>query len=177
MATDPFSDAPPMPIPSPSDPEPEPAPVPDPVLAAEPPPAAAAPVIAETIDVEAEPAVPPPPPVRKPEVAKRKRGPMEIDLSSVLGDMDDDLVAPVPVAPPVVAPPPKQNLDDVFKGFRDEAGRQQAADQAAQHLTLGKTYVEMGMTDEAIEPLRTAARSPRYRFEASLLLVESYKQQ
>jgi tetratricopeptide (TPR) repeat protein len=176
MATDPFSDAAPMPIPSATDPEPEPEPEPAPVVA--PPPVAAKPVVPEAIEVEAEvEELPPPPPVRTPEAPRKKRGPMEIDLSSVLGEMEASLVAPVPVAPPPPAPPQPQNLDDVFQGFRDESGRQDGADQAAQHLTLGKTYLEMGMGEDAIEPLRTAARSPRHCFEASLLLVEIYKQQ
>ncbi|HEX6975111.1 MAG TPA: tetratricopeptide repeat protein, partial [Vicinamibacterales bacterium] len=178
MAHDPFSDEAPMAIPSHTDPEPEPEAAPEPVLPiVAPPPVVETPVVVEALEVEEAPAPPPPLPVRKAEAPKRKRGPMEIDLSSVLGEMEDEPVTPIPVAPPVAPPPPKQNLDEVFKGFRDEAGRQEAADQAAQHFTLGKTYVEMGMTEEAVEPLRTAARSPRYRFEASLLLVDIYRKQ
>jgi len=97
---------------------------------------------------------------------------MEIDLTSVLGELEGAVTAP----PPPPAPPQQQSLDDVFKGFRQDAARQESADQSAQHMTLGRTYMEMGMADEAISALTTAARSPRQRFEAGLLLARLYGQ-
>jgi tetratricopeptide (TPR) repeat protein len=115
-----------------------------------------------------------PPPPRPAPPRKRPLGAMEIDLTSVLGDLDG---APAPpVAPVPVASQPRENLDEVFQDFRDGATRQEAADQSAQQMTLAKTYLEIGMADEAIEPLRAAARSPRQRFEAGLLLAGLYKQ-
>jgi tetratricopeptide (TPR) repeat protein len=43
-------------------------------------------------------------------------------------------------------------------------------DELAQYLKLARTYVDMGMLDEAISSLKTAVRSPRHRFEAAALL-------
>ena len=37
-------------------------------------------------------------------------------------------------------------------------------------MTLARTYLEIGMLDEAVASLQTAARSPRQRFEASAAL-------
>lgn len=100
----------------------------------------------------------------------RPRGPREIDLTSALGELEGASAAPVPT-PPVQ----RQNLEAVFQDFREEVTRQDGADQSGQHMTLGRTYLEMGMVDEAINALQTAARSPRQRFEAGLLLAGLYK--
>ena len=180
-ATDPFSDT------MPSEPL-RPAPGPEPPVVPGPagprPPVAqervhAAPDRSEdapvflTLDEQADPPRPATEHRSKPVPAPPRRplGGMEIDLTSVLGDLEGAPVAPVP------APrPPRENLDEVFRDFRDDAGRAEVADQSAQQIALGKTYLEIGMADEAIEPLRTAARSPRQRFEASLLLAGLYKE-
>jgi tetratricopeptide (TPR) repeat protein len=91
-------------------------------------------------------------------------GTVEIDLTSAL----HELYASEPEIPE--APPRPADLDDVFRGYRDEVTEQGASDQSAHYLTLGRTYFEMGMLDEAIGALTTAARSPRHRFEAASLL-------
>jgi tetratricopeptide (TPR) repeat protein len=101
----------------------------------------------------------------------KPRGSVEIDLTSALGDLQD---AP---PPPPAPKPPRESLDEVFKDFRKDASRKGAADQSAQHLQLGRTYLEMGMLDEAAAALKTAARSPRQRFEAGSLLARLYKDQ
>ena len=44
-------------------------------------------------------------------------------------------------------------------------------------MQLGRTYLEMGMLEEATAALKTAARSPRQRFEAGSLLARLYKNQ
>ena len=75
----------------------------------------------------------------------------EIDLNNVLGDFR-------PAAKP--QPIPLSRLPET-----DESG-----DQAAQHMTLARTYLEMGLPDEAIGSLETASRAPRFRFEAASLL-------
>ena len=73
--------------------------------------------------------------------------------------------------PPAATPvPPKESLDEVFKGIRKEASRKGIADQSAQHLKLARTYLEMGMLDEATAALKNAVKSPRQRFEAASLL-------
>jgi len=127
---------------------------------------------------EPEVTAPPAKEVRKPEPAPRpverppkpkRPGPVEIDLTNVLGELEESTpeAAAAPVRP--------ADLDDVFKGFRTEAGRNEGADQAAQHMKLARTYLEMGMLEEATASLKTAARSPRHRFEAASLLGRLYK--
>lgn len=121
------------------------------------------PVVAEQEPVDWQP-VPPPPAHRRP------LGPMEIDLSSVLAEFES--YDPAPMVKPA---PPREDLEEVFQDFRDEVTRQVGADDAAQHLTLANTYLEMGMEDDAIQSLVTAARSPRHRFEAGTRLAGLFK--
>ena len=136
--------------------DPVPAPAPEAPPAVEPEPAAAA----------------PPPPVARPAAAAPKPpsgkppGAMEIDLTNVLGDLQ-------PPALPLVPPP--QNLEQVFGDFRSQVSAQSGDDEAEQHKTLGDTFLEMGMTDEALAAYETAARSPRLRFEAGAILARLYR--
>jgi lipopolysaccharide biosynthesis regulator YciM len=48
-------------------------------------------------------------------------------------------------------------------------------DHSPQHLKLAETYLEMGLVDEAIAALTTAARSPRARFRAGSTLGRLYR--
>jgi len=77
----------------------------------------------------------------------------------------------------MTTPPKRENLEEVFQDFREEVSRQSGSDDAAQHLKLARTYLEMGMADEAIGSLETAARSPRYRFEAASMLGRLHRDQ
>jgi tetratricopeptide (TPR) repeat protein len=43
-------------------------------------------------------------------------------------------------------------------------------------MKLARTYLEMGMIEEATSSLKTAARSPRHRFEAASRLGRLYKE-
>ena len=168
MATDHFSDQPETPAavePAIAEPEPAPAPEPQPATRA----VADVPHAAATVP-------PPPPPVARP---AKKPGTLEIDLTSVLGELESSsAAAPPPTpAPPAPAPaPPKANLEEVFQDFRTEASRQSGPDQSAQHMKLASTYIEMGLIDEAIVSLKTAARSPRHRFEAGVTLGRLYRE-
>jgi tetratricopeptide (TPR) repeat protein len=111
----------------------------------------------------------PPPSPRPPE----KQASMEIDLTSVLGDLQA-----APVLPPAAArEPAPPSLDSVFRGIRGEAAAQPDADEAGQHLDLARTYLEMGMVDEAMSSLEFAARAPRQRFIAASLLGQLYRDQ
>jgi tetratricopeptide (TPR) repeat protein len=100
--------------------------------------------------------------------SKSKRSDGEIDLSGALGNLDPAEDANTPAAP--------RSLDTVFKGLRKDAGRGEA-DQSAQHMKLARTYLEMGMIEEATASLETAARSPRQRFEAASMLGRLFRDQ
>jgi Tfp pilus assembly protein PilF len=56
--------------------------------------------------------------------------------------------------------------------FRERRARE--AEDAAEQLRLARAYLDTGMTDEAIDALRSAARSPRERFEAASALARLY---
>jgi tetratricopeptide (TPR) repeat protein len=113
-------------------------------------------------------------PMRPPAVAAPRpsetanpAGSVEIDLTTLLGDLQG--------RPVMTTPPEPENLDEVFQDFRDEVSRQNGTDDAAQHLKLARTYLEMGMSDDAIGSLETAARSPRHRFDAASTLGRLYR--
>lgn len=79
-------------------------------------------------------------------------------------DLDDD-----------AADGAEKRLDEAFKDFRSEVSRQTGVDQSPQHMTLARTYLEMGMPDEAIESLKAASRAPRFRFEAASILGRVFR--
>ncbi|HVL65664.1 MAG TPA: tetratricopeptide repeat protein [Vicinamibacterales bacterium] len=93
-------------------------------------------------------------------------GAAEIDLTALLEELEGSFTPPVPQAMP--AP---RDLEDVFAGLRAGAAHQEGGDDSGDHFDLARTYVELGMTEEAIGPLEVAARSPRYRFAAAALLA------
>ena len=177
MATDPFIDLnDPEPL-TPANPEPvemetaaeavaieppaipEPEPAPEPVVEAKPAPA-------ET------PAAAAPAKTARSRKGKSVAAPAaagEIDLTSALGGLNDD--------EPEEAPKKKRgDLGEVFEDFRHEVTKQSGTDQSLQHMTIARTYLEMGLTEEAIPALRSAAKSPRLRFEAASLLGRLYKE-
>ncbi len=96
--------------------------------------------------------------------------PGEIDLTRILGDLQE---TPTMTTAPDTS---RQSLEDVFQDFRDEVSRQSGVEEAAQQLKLALTYLEIGMTEEAIAALTAAARSPRQRFEAAAILGRLYRE-
>jgi tetratricopeptide (TPR) repeat protein len=121
---------------------------------------------------------------RKPDVPagpSMKKGAMDIDLTDVLSELQGMSSAPkappAPAKPPAPPPPSAQNLDAVFSGMRSDAAGESDVEDAGEHLGLAKTYLEMGMTEEAIASLETAVRSPRHRFEAAAMLGRLYLSQ
>jgi tetratricopeptide (TPR) repeat protein len=50
------------------------------------------------------------------------------------------------------------------------------ADRSAEQLALARTYLDMNMPDEALEPLKAACEAIRFRFEAASLLGRLYQQ-
>lgn len=117
-----------------------------------------------TADAAAAPPEPRPDP-RKP-AKKKPGGPVDIDLTSALEDLQKT-EEPEPA-------PTRRNLEQVFEGLRDKSARTESTSQAEEHLALAHTYLEMGMTDEAADALAAAARSPKYRFEAASSLGRLY---
>ena len=107
----------------------------------------------ESLDVPGDDAELGPPPIVAPVQARSSE---EIDLTSVLDG------APVAAAP-------KKDLDQVFSEIREQAAGDDQ-DFSDQHMTLARTYLEIGMLDEALASLQTAVRSPRQRFEAASAL-------
>lgn len=156
----------------------------------------------EPLEIEAAVSAEPPPPVQEPEPTAPERRPepkaavadtpaaapaakstrgrkartvaapaagAEIDLTSALGGLKDADSEDEPTER-------RGDLDEVFQDFRHEVSRQSGVDQSVQHMTIARTYLEMGLTDEAIPALRTAAKSPRLRFEAASALGRLYKE-
>jgi tetratricopeptide (TPR) repeat protein len=109
--------------------------------------------------------------------APTPHGHVEVDLTSILGALEEDADLPAPPASSSPVNASQENLDEVFKDFRTEATRKGKADQSAQHMKLARTYLEMGMLDEATTALKNAAQAPRERFEAGSMLGRLYKQQ
>ena len=151
-ARDLFAEKAAAPLPEPPAPPPpvaEPAvrTVPEPEPFDEPPPAEPAEIAAPTLEA--------PPPSSTPE---------EVDLSNALGDFS----APAPE--PQHVPPSRLPESADVTAPDAEANRPGGSDQSAQHMTLARTYLEMGLSDEAIGPLEIASRATRFRFEAASLL-------
>jgi tetratricopeptide (TPR) repeat protein len=117
---------------------------------------------ASTPEPEAKPKPKPEPqpetPARQPEAPSGSRS-SEIDLTTAL------FSATKPQDPAAV----EQTLAEVF---RERRARE--AEDAAEQLRLARAYLDTGMTDEAIDALRSAARSPRERFEAASALARLY---
>ena len=159
LATDPFIEAPPAPAP------PIDAPAPGEIAgaehtqespAAERAPAVQAPTAART--------KPTPPTTAAPAASQEEA---DIDLTGALGGLDS-------AAQPATAEAGSPKLDGVFARLRADAA--ETGDYAAQHMTLARTYLEMGMTEEAMSSLAAAARSVEQRFEASTLLARLHQQ-
>lgn len=101
-----------------------------------------------------------------------------VNLDEPLPDAPAPAAAPAPVekTPSPAASTSKpdagksQSLGDVFKEFRDEVGRSSGDDTASEQYRLAITYQDMGMTEDAIAALESAARSPRQRFDAASML-------
>jgi tetratricopeptide (TPR) repeat protein len=98
-----------------------------------------------------------------PEPAAHRGAFDEIDLTIALGELQES----------TPAASPEGDLGQAFSQLRDEARAD--ADYSTQHMTLARTYLEIGMVDEAIASLQTAVRSPRQRFEGASMLGRLYQ--
>jgi lipopolysaccharide biosynthesis regulator YciM len=119
---------------------------------------------------EPEPQAPPveePPPAEPPREEPpapqppKKAGEPAIDLSTMLAQLQT-------AAPKALTV--HKNLDEVFDTRRTQAAREAGVQEAAEQLELARTYLEMGMADEAVAALTNAAKIPAHRFEAASLL-------
>jgi tetratricopeptide (TPR) repeat protein len=151
-------------------PEEEPAPAPAPPD----PPARrgqAAPARSGEPDIPLRPRVPD----AAPSKPRRPSGGLDIDLTEVLAQLQGMTAAP---KAPAAAPPsaPAASLDEAFSEFRTEVSKEAGTQDAAEQLTLAKTYLEMGMSEEAIAALTRAAQVPTHRFEAGSILGRLYRQ-
>jgi hypothetical protein len=156
--------APPVDTPVSFDPEPEAEPEPAPTRRAAPKPAANEPDI---------PLRPRKPDAAPPQPAKGSGG-LDIDLTDVLAELQG-INNPPKAKPQAAAPPPPATLEDAFKDFRSEVSKQTGTHAAGEQMTLARTYLEMGMADEAIAALTEASRNPTFRFEAASLLGRLYQ--
>ena len=112
-----------------------------------------------------------------------KPAPADIDLTDVLAELQGMTSASArKKTPPLrpgsgqAPPPPAATLDEAFQDFRSGVSKQTGTHQAGEQLTLAKTYLEMGMADEAIAALTEASRVPTHRFEAASMLGRLYQQ-
>jgi tetratricopeptide (TPR) repeat protein len=173
VATDPFMSpesfgAPEAPVLRPYDAAP-PAPVSEPETPAQP-----------TPEPERDPPSPAAPPVDEPPPAKPPRRDPEPDIplrrrTEAAPSQPAAAKPPAPAGGPAVggslqSPAAHQNLDEVFDGRRTQVSREAGAKEATEQLELAHTYLEMGMSEEAIAALARAAKVPVHRFEAASLL-------
>ena len=126
------------------------------------------------IEIHAEPKRPAAkarPPANEPDIPLRPRAAavppaaaqppgVDIDLTDVLAELQGT---------------PKAPAAETFQDFRSEVSRQTDTHEAREKLALAKTYLEMGMTDEGIETLTEASRTPAFRFEAASILGRLYQ--
>jgi tetratricopeptide (TPR) repeat protein len=94
---------------------------------------------------------------------------VEIDLTQLLGELQGQ--SPPPEAPPR-AP---RDLDQVFAEMRSEVAGADDDGVSGDHVELARTYLDMGMPQEAIGCLQIAARSPQYRFVAASMIGEIHR--
>lgn len=89
----------------------------------------------------------------------------EVDFGTELSAMGKTGAAPVV----------SRNLDDVFAGFRREAGETRSDGSADAQLAGGESLIHDGHIDEGLRALEQAARTPRLRFEAASRIARTHK--
>ncbi len=107
-------------------------------------------------------------------VAPAREPSAEVDLTTLLGDLESQPEQSQPTAAPER---PAPDLENVFATMRYVAAAGVEADESAEHLALARSYMEMGQLDEAVGPLQIASRSPQYRFTAAAALGQIFRDQ
>lgn len=82
---------------------------------------------------------------------------------------------PSPRATPLLEPELTPSLDDVFAGFRKDAGRSALDAAADEDFARGETLLAEGSPDQAVAAFESAARVPRLRFSAASRLGRIYR--
>ncbi len=132
-------------------------------------PHAAVPAAAPVVAPAPSPPVPEPRPSQTAASGSASRESLEFDLTTMLGDLEGDAERPEPVAPARTA---GESLDAVFGGMRDDAARKGGADQSARLMTIARTYLEMGMVEEAMQAFAGASRAPEQHEESRSLMYD-----
>lgn len=70
-----------------------------------------------------------------------------------------------------------QAIGEAFAEMREDTGRSTSDEAAAEQYRLALTYHEMGMIEDAVVALESAARSPRQRFDAASMLGRLHLEQ
>jgi tetratricopeptide (TPR) repeat protein len=109
----------------------------------------------KAVDTAAAP-VPTGAPIAFKPAASSKTEVEEIDLTGALSTLDDE--------------PAPRDSELADSPAEDEMSSADVPNFSSQHMTLARTYLEMGMMEQAEAALRTAAQAPRLRFEAGAIL-------
>jgi pilus assembly protein FimV len=98
--------------------------------------------------------------------------------------LEDTLTPPAPPGSPAAAAPassagedpmPPPDLDDVFAGLRAEAEADPVLDESETYITLARTHIDAGATEDAIQALLQAVKSPKRRFRCGAMLAQLYR--
>jgi tetratricopeptide (TPR) repeat protein len=162
----------------------EPAPEPEPEAPAPPPPIAVSRLPEESAPAEAASLESPAPLVQPPAEPEpldlTLRAPEPLAEAETETDLSDEPRPADPLAPGSsvsAGEPSSDTFADVF-GAPAAAGEPgpPGEDPAAEQMALARTYLEMNMPDEALAPLKAAAKTTRHRFEAASTLGRLYMQ-
>jgi tetratricopeptide (TPR) repeat protein len=96
----------------------------------------------------------------------------EVDLSIDVDDIEHAGSALAPEPPP--APPPSEDLEDVFGNMRDQS-RRSGLDEAEKEYKRGLALRKAGDIDGCIQALQKASRAPKLRFATSWLIARLYR--
>jgi lipopolysaccharide biosynthesis regulator YciM len=91
----------------------------------------------------------------------------EVDLTVAL-----DGITPASQLPP----PPGKDIEGVFAQLRDEASRRLSIDGAERDFEKGMAHYRAGESEAAMSDLESAARAPRFRFDAAVAIARIFRE-
>jgi tetratricopeptide (TPR) repeat protein len=97
----------------------------------------------------------------------------DLDLKAITDALEEDLLAELGAAPPIVAPEaPDQSLDEIFAAFKQQVQAEVQDEDYKTHYDLGIAYKEMGLVDEAILEFEHVTRNEGlYRQACSMIAM------